>query len=163
MTSDENALHAYHDRELRGLARWWFERRLARSPELQRELENLRRLRALAYEADRAADTPDLWQGIARRLPALDAQRAGGGAEAETAREPTGPARWLEPLGALSAAAVTAALVFVLWSSDTADSSVVRWIDTGDRNVVVLEDDDEVTIIWVLGRAAEGAAQGGGA
>ncbi len=155
---DETALHAYHDRELRGLARWRFERRLARSPELRRELENLRRLRALAVEADRAADSPDLWEGIARRLSAVDAKRA----RAEADREPQGPARWLEPLGALSAAAATAALVFALWYSDTADAGVVRWIDSGDRNVLVLEDDDEATIIWVLGQAPDEAAQGGG-
>ena len=151
-----------HDGELRGLARWRFERTLARSPELQRELESLRRLRALAVEADRAADAPDLWQGIARRLPALDAQRAGDVAGSDRARETRWPAGWLEPLGALTAAAAIATLVFALWSSDTAESSVVRWIDSGDRSVVVLEGDDEVTIIWVLGRAAEGAAQGGG-
>ena len=31
-------LHAYHDGELRGFARWRFERRLFRSAELRREL-----------------------------------------------------------------------------------------------------------------------------
>ena len=35
---EENALHAYHDGELHGFARWRFERRLAGSPQLQSEL-----------------------------------------------------------------------------------------------------------------------------
>ena len=34
-------LCAYHDGELGGVARWLFERRLRRSPELQQELEEL--------------------------------------------------------------------------------------------------------------------------
>ena len=37
-------LHAYHDGELSGFARWRFERRLRRSPELQRELAALTRI-----------------------------------------------------------------------------------------------------------------------
>jgi hypothetical protein len=41
---------------------------------------------------------------------------------------------------------------------------VVRWMDSGGRPVMVLEEDaeNEVTIIWMLEDAVEGAARGGG-
>ena len=51
---DERALHAYHDGELRGFARWRFERRLARSPALQRELRGLSELGRLLRERCRS-------------------------------------------------------------------------------------------------------------
>ncbi len=156
---DERRLHAYHDGELRGLALWRFERRLARSPELRDELQALRRLGVLAREVAPDAETPDLWQDIARRLPALDARRI---EEELRSREPAGARLW-RPLGALVAAAATAALVFALWSSDNAHAGVVRWLDSGGRNVVVLEDDADVTIIWVFGDSAGGPGRGGGA
>ena len=43
MREDEARLHAYHDGELSGFARWRFERELSRSPVLQRELELINR------------------------------------------------------------------------------------------------------------------------
>ena len=156
---DERVLHAYHDGELRGLARWRFERRLARCPELRHELQALVRLRVLVLEVEPDAETPDLWEQIARRLPALDARRVEGELRS---REPAWAWLW-RPMGAAAAAAATAALVFALWSSDNAHAGVVRWLDSGGRSVIVLEDDADVTIIWVLGDSLDGPERGGGA
>jgi anti-sigma factor RsiW len=153
---DERALHAYHDGELRGFARWRFERRLAGSPALQRELAQLARVSAVLREGAAGASGPDLWDRIALRLPAADARR-----------ETAAPARmgWLPPLGA-AAALVVAALVAQQWFAPAPAlerAGVVRWMDSRGRNVMVLEDDarNEVTIIWLLdGRPAVGATGG---
>jgi anti-sigma factor RsiW len=149
----EKALHAYHDGELRGLARWRFERRLARSPALRRELQALALMRELVREGEATAPAPDLWEGIARRLPAEPGRGRGWVPAAGW---------WLRPLGAVAVAAAVAALVFVVVSGDNAAPGVVRWIDSGDRNVVVLEGDEDVTIIWVLGGDAAAPPSEGG-
>jgi hypothetical protein len=149
---DQQALHAYHDGELRGFARWRFERRLSRSPELQRELRSLAslgdRLRALEAEAP----GPQLWERIAGRLPAADARR-----EAEAAGREGRPAHgfgWLRPLGAAAAALVVAVVVMQQWPAapPLERAGVVRWMDSRGRSVMVLEDDagSDVTIIWLL-------------
>lgn len=151
-----NEVHAYHDRELGAFARWRFERRLRRDPALRRELDALTRLGGWLREAETQAVGPDLWDGIALRLPAIDA------AAAEAARPARGA--WLRPAGAFAAAAV---LVLAIWfgSFDAAAPSggAVRWMDSGGRPVMVLDDAEEadVTIIWVLDDAVEGAARGG--
>jgi len=152
-------LHAYHDGELGGVARWLFERRLRRSPELQQELEGLDQIGSLVRASETRADEVDLWDRISLRLPAADAQRA---EQTETASFVT-PA-WLRPLGAAAVAA--AALVAVFFGTlDTPAPSerVVRWMDSGGRSVMVLDDeaDSDVTIIWILDGAVEGAARGG--
>ena len=89
------ALCAYHDGELRGLARWRFERRLRREPGLRGELAALGRVGDLVRENEAAAE-PDLWDRIELRLPAVYAQRAGS----DVARS-AAPAPWWRPLGAL--------------------------------------------------------------
>ena len=94
-------LSAYHDGELRGLARWRLERRLRRDPSLRRELELLARVgSALRDEAEAGASAADLWDRIAMRLPAAEARRA----------EALGRSRWRRrawwvggPLGAVAA------------------------------------------------------------
>ena len=73
---DEATLQAYYDGELGPWARWRFERRLERFPELRRELADLAALGDLVRESEAALAAPDLWEGIARRLPAVDAERA---------------------------------------------------------------------------------------
>jgi anti-sigma factor RsiW len=153
-------LSAYHDGELGGLSRWLFERRLTRSPELRRELAALEEIGGWVREAEPRADEVDLWDRIAMRLPAADAQRA----EAAELKASGLPA-WLGPLGA--AAVVAAALVVVVFGSmnrTAPDQRVVRWMDSGGHSVMVLDDeaDQNVTIIWVLEESAvEGAARGG--
>lgn len=159
---DEAALHAYHDGELRGFARWRLERRLARSPGLRRELEVLARMRGLLIERDERMPVPDLRERIAQRLPAIDARRE----EAEAERRGRGMlAPLLKPLGAVAAAAAVAIVVrLALPLGDGVTPGVVRWIDTGERNVIVLDDDEEMTIIWVLeslpGDVSMGGARG---
>jgi len=151
-------LSAYHDGELKGLARWRLERRLRRSPALRRELAALGRMGRWVRDQEGEAAAPDLWDRIALRLPAVDARRS------QQARPRS--LRWLPPLGAAVAAA--AALLLAVYSgvfeARPDGTGVVRWIDSGGRPVLVLEDDGEaqVTIIWVLEEAVEGAARGGG-
>ena len=152
-------LYAYQDGELRGLARWRFERRLQRSPALRTELERLARLGSLVRESERAVPGPELWDRIAQRLPAIDALREEGRAEESVAWG------WLRPAGGL-AAAVGLGVAVWLGTFETAEPEgrVVRWVNSGGRPVMVLEADAEsdVTIIWMLDDAVEGAAQGGG-
>jgi anti-sigma factor RsiW len=146
---DAEALSAYHDGELRGWARWRFERRLRRDPDLRRELELLRRLGQAVRERGAAATEVDLWDRIALRLPAADATR-----QEARARGPRRAAWWLgAPLGAAAAAAI-AGVAILSWlgpSIGPADG-VVRWVYAGRRNVFVLETPGApgTTIIWVL-------------
>jgi anti-sigma factor RsiW len=156
---DEAMLQAYHDGELGPWARWRFERRLERFPELRRELTELAALGDLVRESEAAVAAPDLWEEIARRLPAVDAERA----EAAWAGRLAGlRERYLKPVGALvTAGALAAALAIALLSGETAPSGVVHWVDGGDRNVMVLDGEGDVTVIWVFDPVIEGAARGG--
>jgi anti-sigma-K factor RskA len=153
-------LHAYHDGELNRVSRWLFERKSRTDPELQRELDALDRVGALLREAEGEADAPDLWDRIALRLPAVDARR-NDAPEAEA----TSWSGWLRPASAFAAAA---ALTLAVWlgafDATTPGSGAVRWVDGGDRPVMVLDDANEsgVTIIWMLEEAVEGAARGVG-
>ena len=159
---DERRLHAYHDGELRGLTRWLFERRLARSPELQRELRGLSELGLLLRERAAAAPGPELWDRIALRLPAADARREAAASEGAAARR----IGWLRPLGAAAAALAVAAVAAQQWLTAPVleQAGVVRWMDSRGRSVMVLEEDEqnEVTIIWLLdgGPAADAAGDG---
>ena len=71
---DQRDLHAYHDGELRGLRRWLFERRLSRSPRLRAELEELKRLAQWVQGVGAQRSSADVWDHVALRLPAIDAQ-----------------------------------------------------------------------------------------
>jgi anti-sigma-K factor RskA len=159
---DERALHAYHDGELRGFARWRFERRLARSPELQRELRGLAELGDLLREQTSQAGAADLWDRIALRLPAENARQAE--AQAGVSRPGLG---WLPRLGAVTAAVVVAAIAAQQWLATPAheplQAGVVRWMDSRGRSVMVVEEgpQSEVTIIWLLDGGPSGAGSGG--
>jgi anti-sigma factor RsiW len=157
-TEGSQRLHAYHDGELRGLARWRFERRLRRSPQLQRELATLTRIGDLVRAGEARASEPDLWDRIEQRLPAVDAGRAEAWAPERLA-----PSWLLRPLGALAVVAAALAVYLGVLQTPPAPAGVVRWMDSEGRPVMVLEDDAEaqVTIIWMLDDAVEGAARGG--
>ena len=152
-----NDLHAYHDGELRGLTRWRFERRLRRDPALRRELEGLAQLGGLLRVGEEEAAVPDLWDRIALRLPAEDARSR----EAEAAPS----AGW--PTGLRSAGALVAVggLLLAVWfgafESASSTGGAVRWVDSGGRPVIVLDEpgESDVTIIWVLDDTVEGAAR----
>ncbi len=160
--TDERLLHAYHDGELGPLARWRFERRLARSLQLRGDLEALVTLGELARQLDARAPVPDLWADIAVRLPGIDAER-------EEAARSSGPLRLrvplLRPLAAVAAAAALVVAVAVgLRTGETGQRpvGVVRWLDAGPHNVLVLEDEpSNATIIWVLDSGRE-ISQGAG-
>jgi anti-sigma factor RsiW len=157
----EQRLHAYHDGELSRLSRWRFERELRRSPALQRELAGLRDLGDALRARDGSGPSPDLWDALALRLPAEDVRRAERGradvARAWGARE----SWWLKPVGALAvSAALVWALILGVGSESPSAGGVVRWIDSGGRSVMVLDDQPDTTIIWVLDGAGDGASWG---
>lgn len=141
-------LHAYYDGELRGLARWRLERRLARDPEARRELEALEETGRLIRAVHEEGVSPDLWEAIRLRLPALEAQRA------EAEREPTGSASrfwsWSPWVGAAGVAAAALALAIGIEWGDASVPGSVRWIDSRGAPLMVLQDDREATIIWVI-------------
>jgi anti-sigma factor RsiW len=158
----EETLHAYHDGELSGLARWRFERELRRNPALRQQLDQLSSLGDMLRDLDASQPGPDLWDAIALELPGADARRG--------RRLPGEPALaglvwWLKPLGAVAATAAIAMVVVYggLFREPKAPAAggVVRWIDTGERSVMVLDDDPDTTIIWILDSMTEGAWIGG--
>jgi anti-sigma factor RsiW len=139
-------LHAYHDGELAGFARWRFEWRLRRSPALQRELAELSRIGAWVRESHGESAGPDLWDVIALRLPAADARRAERNA---AARPGLG---WLAWPGAVASAVAVAVFAFQWFSPPTPSRiGVVRWVDSGPRDVMVLRPAADTTIVWVIG------------
>jgi anti-sigma factor RsiW len=180
----ERVLHAYYDGALSSRARRRFESELERDPALARELEVLRELGTLAREVDAEAETPDLWDQIALRLPAEEARReeaSVGGEGLEPSWLPglrklrgigRGWAAWevggrrLLPVGAVAALALTAVLLTRFWATPEvgfAKGGVVRWVDSGGRSIMVVEDDGQTgaTLIWLLDTATEGAGLGG--
>ena len=155
---DEALLHAYHDGELSGLARLRFAHRLRRSPRLRRELDGLAALGQRLREIDAQGEAPDLWEPIALRLPAIDARESA----AARVLAPRRPLPWLvRPAGALLGAVAAALALTLLWPEVPESGRVVRWIDGGGRSVMVLEDDPDTTIIWVLDAPVEDASRGG--
>ena len=150
---------AYSDGELRGWRRWWFERRLARSPALRAELDELRRVSRWVRALEVEARSVDLWDRIALRLLALDAELA----EARAAREAGRWAPFARPLAAVAAGAALAVAIALGIMQDGVASKpgVIRWLDTGGRGVMVLEDQGDATIVWLLDAPEEDAGKGG--
>lgn len=151
-------LEAYHDGELSGLARRRLEGALRRSPELRRELAELAALRRVLCEREGREPAPDVWDAVALRLPALDARRRTGHVRG-------GLAGWLwlaKPLGAAAVTALVAAGALLSWPrpEPARAAPVVRWLDSGDRNVMVLEESSDTTIIWVFDDGSAGASRG---
>lgn len=162
-------LQAYYDGELSWLGRWRVERRLAASAELRRELARLQRLSELVRAAEAAAPEPDLWPEIAGRL----SREPEGGDPIRTHADPLRPAfGWLGPrLKPAGAFAVAAVALFALvrgdawWGADPSSGSssgVVRWIDSGSRSVLVIEDEAGrgATLVWVLDPEPPGGQPG---
>lgn len=148
MSRREKLLHALHDGELQGRAARRAERELESSPEARAELLRVRTVGEFVREAEALQPTaPDLWEGIARRLPAIDAER-------EEAVRDAGPSGWLRPLLAGAAVAATALALVVSGvlepSEGGAGNDVVQWLDTEGAPVMVLEPADDSTVIWVL-------------
>lgn len=159
------SLHAYHDGEFRGIARWWLERRIARDPAAQAELARLAQLgEALRVQADEAP-SPDLWSAIVLQLPPATPA-------AEPARESeslfggfTLP-KWAGALVAAGAIAVAVVVVTPRGGPEIAPPGVpvfrgssVQLLDTGRRPAFILQDDSEATIIWLLQKQKTGAGR----
>ncbi len=154
--SELERLHAYHDGELTGLARRRFERRLRQSPALQRELAEIARVGEWVRAGHAEPESPDLWDQIAMRLPAEDARRA----ETGTRRRPGWWLAW--PGAAVAATAGLALAVSLGWFDEEAPAAggVVHWLDTGGRDVMVLEGAPDTTIIWVIDGPGTAARRG---
>ena len=152
---DDATLQAYHDGELGFFARRRVERALARSPEMRRTLAEIGALGDLVRASEAPVQAPDLWDAIAPGLRIADAERD------QAAR--SGSFGWLGGrIGALAAAGAAAvALAFALFADETAPHGVVHWVDGGDRNVMLMEGDEDVTVIWVFDSASERALGGG--
>jgi hypothetical protein len=143
-------LNAYRDGELSGFARWRFEHRLRRSPELQRELAELFRVGDWVRASHEEPAEADLWDRLALRLPAIDARRA----ELADARRPG--LGWLAWPGAFASAVLAAVFAFQWFAAPTPNRiGVVRWVDSGPRDVMVLEAAPDTTIVWVIGAPAK--------
>ena len=180
MGRNQRDLNAYHDGELSGLRRWLFERRLSRSPRLRAEFEELERLARWVQGAGVQPPSVDVWDDIALRLPAIDAQfgeqrqRRGEQRqrrdEQRQRRDERRERRGVDWLAAYSrpiaAVAVTAALALALFLGIMEDAAppmpgMIRWLDTGGRSVMVLEDQGGATIVWLLEAPEAGASEGG--
>jgi anti-sigma factor RsiW len=188
---EQRDLNAYHDGELSGLRRWVFERRLSRSPRLRAELEELKRVTRWVQGLGPQPPSVDVWDDIAFRLPAIDAQseeqrqrraeqRQGldgrqerldgqrqGLDERRQRRVEWRGVDWLAAYSRpLAAVAVTAALALALFlgimeDAGTPAPGMIRWLDTGGRGVMVLEDQGDATIVWLLDALEDGISEGG--
>ncbi len=153
-------LEAYHDGELSWWRRWRVERRLARDPAARRDVNALGEVGQLVREvADEAAAVGDrdLWSGIEAQLAVTPAPVAAGGRRERVDGGLAGPLRWG---GAIAAAG--AALALTLFIGNGAETTLdrttslhgsVEWLDSGGEATMVLQDDEEATIIWVVSEA----------
>ena len=177
---EQRDLNAYHDGELSGLRRWLFERRLSRSPRLRAELEELKRLAHWVQGVGVQPPRADVWDDIALHLPAIDAQldekrqrraeQRRRRVEQRQRRDERWDWRGMDWLAAysrpLAAVAVTAALALALFlgimeEAAPPTSGIIRWLDTGGRSVMVLEDQGDATIVWLLDALEDGISEGG--
>jgi anti-sigma factor RsiW len=157
MTSCERVgswLDGYHDGELGALRRWWVGRHLAGCTDCRAEVSSLARLGDWMRDAASSAPAvPDLWAGVAARLPLPEPR-----VEIAPARTPVwaGFRPWSsKPFlgGALATAAVAAVLVVHPFGPAGAPhGSVVRSINSHGRPVIVLEGNA------VEGKTVEGRA-----
>ncbi len=149
-------LEAYHDGELSWLGRWRVRRLLDRDPDARQELASLDTLGGLLREIETEASTPELWDSVRLRLPALEARRSEAVAAA-----PSSLPRWIG--AGLATAAAALAVVIGLQLVPPSGSGAVRWLDSRGNPVVVLQDDRDATIIWLLEPPAEVSRRTGSA
>jgi len=149
---DERELHAFQDGELALWRRWRVARRLAHDEAAQREVASVSELGALLREQAGEAPDADLWDGVRARLATAPRPAP---LEADDAIR--GGAAWLPGwLGAgLAAASVAAVMATGLLAGDAAPVGSLRWLDSKGRPVMVLRDDHDATIIWVIEKPKE--------
>ena len=163
---DQRQLNAYHDGELSGLGRWIFERRLSHSPRLRAELEELKRMARWVQELGPQPLSVDVWDDIALRLPALDARSDEQRQKRAERRERSGTdwlAAYSRPIAAVAVSAALALALFlgIMEGAAPPTPGTIRWLDTGGRSVMVLEQQADVTIVWLLGAPEDGGSEGG--
>jgi anti-sigma factor RsiW len=143
----EVELDAYRDGELSPWRRWLVGRRVARDPALQRRLAVLETLGGLLREEAESTPPPDLWDGIRARLATAPRPEPLHGKSIVAPAVSAAPA-WL---GAAFATAVVVIVMATSWLPGDAPSvASVRWLDSKGKPVMVLRDDLEATIIWVI-------------
>jgi anti-sigma factor RsiW len=149
---DREELHAYQDGELPFHRRWRVERRLARDAAARREVAAVAELGALLREQAAAQPAPDLWAAVQAQLATAPRPAPVEADDALPARTPWLPA-WLG--AALAAASVGAVMASGVLAGDAAPVGSVRWIDANRKPVMVLQDDRDATIIWVIEKPTE--------
>jgi RNA polymerase sigma-70 factor (ECF subfamily) len=147
-------LHAYHDGELSGFARWRFERGCAARPSSSASSPSSRGSATGCARATRSAGRRALGPdraAPARRSTRSAPRRAGASARARLARLAWGRRE-----------RGVAAVLVVHWFNAPTPSriGVVRWLDSGPRDVMVLEAAPDTTIVWVIGPPAKRAPRG---
>jgi anti-sigma factor RsiW len=147
-TRERQELHAYQDGELPFWRRWRVARRVSRDGAARRELASIAELGALLREeADaQAGPSPDLWQGIRAQLATAPRPAPFDADDAPSTTTPWIPAS----IGAALAAASVAVMASFALAGDAAPVASVRWLDSKGKPVMVLQDDHDATIIWVL-------------
>jgi anti-sigma factor RsiW len=154
---EERELHAYRDGELSAFGRWRVRRRIARDPRARRELASVAALGNLLREQASARAEPDLWEAVRAQL--ATAPRPAPLLEDEA---PSAPGAWLP--GCLGAALAAASVALLMaggrLSGDAAPVGSLRWLDSKGKPVMVLQDDRDATIIWVLPKSRQADAGG---
>ena len=72
-------------------------------------------------------------------------------------------ASYPRPVAAVAVSFALALALFLGIMEDAAPptSGIIRWLDTGGRSVMVLEDQGDVTIVWLLDAPEDGILEGG--
>ncbi len=152
-------LHAFRDGELPFWKRRRVARRLAHDPAAQHEVASITEIGALLREQAATLPAPDLWAGIRAQLPTAARPAALDADDAQPARSSWLPG-WLG--AALATASVAAVMASGVATGDAAPVGSLRWLDSKGKPVMVLQDDRDATIIWVLSKPKRTSAGGGG-
>ncbi len=101
-------------------------------------------------------------QGVDRQRDRRD-QPQHRGAEQREWRGMDWLAAYSRPLVAVAAGVALALALFlgIMEDGPPPTPGIIRWLDTGGRSVIVLEDRDDATIVWLLDALEDGALEGG--
>jgi hypothetical protein len=102
---------------------------------------------ALLREQAAALPGPDLWESVRAQLPTAARPAPLDADDAVPAVTPWLPT-WLG--AAIAVASVAGVMASGVLSGDAAPVGSLRWLDSKGKPVMVLQDDRDATIIWVL-------------